>query len=573
MNRLNRRLKYNRLIQRVRRHSGFTTLFHEAARDLDETPQVGEQRSVRRALALPRGSIEVFSPAADVLPHPAASWLPDEADVTTPPTEITAPAPGPSAVMQKAAAGAPAKARATSPVLQPAPLIQQEFRSARVEALRPSAVQPPGVGETSPRNFQPDEWARLHAIMERHEARQAEQNNQNPSADSQLKPGETGSERAGDAGPAIQWVQADAAPVKTAAQPRTGEPEPQAKESKGFLSQLLHKLPMAGLKKTEPAVVEEIVKKAVIPEPAQLPVEIKQEPSSPDFLQPSDLSEKQPRREPSEKPAAADHPAFATVSREPGLMPKLGKPEEASELSARFSETIPSLESVWPVERTAGLERQIEHSLQSLPRKPVTDSVVELITPRTPRPVIEKGTSARAEVKAANENAAPELLRDIKENETETGPEFAETVMQAGQPIQPVQKTDKSENPAPRLSLVPTEIGPLPEDLWSLIGEQVPSENTPARQDSLSTQGHPAPEAAVVQRMQSNLASPQLPSAAAPDISPAAQGAPATPVPQQGTTGQTPPVANVDVDELSRQVYQQIRTKLQVEWERLHRRM
>jgi hypothetical protein len=125
--------------------------------------------------------------------------------------------------------------------------------------------------------------------------------------------------------------------------------------------------------------------------------------------------------------------------------------------------------------------------------------------------------------------------------------------------------------------LVPTEIGPLPEDLWNLVGAPTPPVTNAAptkrpasgevlkleEQSSLNSASFPASQPG--QTGQSPLVQRQAnpPEGAAPASSPPATG--------KGTVEEQAG-EDINIEELARQVYSELKHRLGLEWERLRRR-
>lgn len=127
--------------------------------------------------------------------------------------------------------------------------------------------------------------------------------------------------------------------------------------------------------------------------------------------------------------------------------------------------------------------------------------------------------------------------------------------------------------------MIETPIGPLPADLWQLIGQK-PPENQP----------HPAarePIHSAIQRAESVEVDEEIPKpeASSPstiklvDFPAVVQRQPvaadgSVSLEEPGTPPSKEPAAEVeaDVDYLARQVYAKIRQRLSTEWERLRRR-
>jgi len=249
-----------------------------------------------------------------------------------------------------------------------------------------------------------------------------------------------------------------------------------------------------------------------------------------------------------------------------------------------YLESRPPLEAVWPVERREPLAPQmpssvrvsqavgpeaapakelpemthheIQRVLQTVAPGQPTDSSVEMVIPRRPRPAaltsapsVERSSLKPAEEKAgAEENTAPS-----------TGiPRLPPSSPKVPQGDLPVESRAVSE-------VVPTEIGPLPADLWRLIGEAPPEpemaehKEKPAR---LPDKGQALPGAPAEPAVQRQAAEPSSP-AQTPSPSTASPAAPQAEGEGKGE--------KLDVDELSRRVYREVKRRLAVEWERIRR--
>ena len=133
------------------------------------------------------------------------------------------------------------------------------------------------------------------------------------------------------------------------------------------------------------------------------------------------------------------------------------------------------------------------------------------------------------------------------------------------------------------------QIGPLPADLWHLIGEsppQGPPETAPSQPGAVTTDRE-----AAVKRAVAAAEAPTAPPAPAGLQQPAAQGGASTLIQRlpdeagmeageaggAGTETVAPsaeggPGEEPDVDELARRVYAEIKRRFSVEWERVRQR-
>ncbi len=222
----------------------------------------------------------------------------------------------------------------------------------------------------------------------------------------------------------------------------------------------------------------------------------------------------------------------------------------------------PPLEAAWPVERREAAasapppplivepilprhtpeNAQVASALQAVAAERPSGSSVEVIPPRRPRPA-----NAPTLIQRAPEKKAP--------------------------PRQPPKP--QPQQSAADVETVPTAIGPLPADLWRLIGDDLPmvmraavpeTQTEPERLMAAQRSSAP-PETSAPERPQTQPAAIQATAATAQ--------APTT----TETTGSSPEAeaesetsaetAEPDVDELARRVYSEIKRKLSVEWERM----
>jgi hypothetical protein len=204
------------------------------------------------------------------------------------------------------------------------------------------------------------------------------------------------------------------------------------------------------------------------------------------------------------------------------------------------------------VQRTVAQDQIVRNALQDVQPASASQSGIEFIPPRRPRPV---PASAGSNI-VARENVPPP----------------------AEQPSQGVlqrQADTSRRSKTAKPGVVPTEIGPLPEDLWSLVGAESPVERIERPQEP------PAPiETSKWEQSSTSTglpASPSGPVSLAPvvqrQVARGATAGPASAPPSAGgddsekQTGQ-----DVNIEELARQVYSELKHRLGLEWERLRRR-
>jgi len=315
----------------------------------------------------------------------------------------------------------------------------------------------------------------------------------------------------------------------------------------------------------------------------------------------------QKENEPIQKQPAVNQPIQpprGVIEASTGLEPEyLEGPSQDNELPPE--QTLP-LEAVWPVQtiqRSPALheasappasttgqpvrEQDIETlraALDQVAPGKVSESSIELIPPRKPRPVSTQSQPAgkgkhidhAAPVEQTGDSsAAAQIQREAADrganggNQIDSSAENPAPQAAVPTPMQrevlegPSQPTGEEphQTPAQASNVVDTAIGPLPGDLWKLIGEPVPRQNLaapsviPSQQSQVSrSEAAPAETTTILQR------EPE-PSQATP-----ASSASDTAAPEQETEGE------IDIDQLAKRVYAEVRRRLSVEWERMRRR-
>jgi hypothetical protein len=205
------------------------------------------------------------------------------------------------------------------------------------------------------------------------------------------------------------------------------------------------------------------------------------------------------------------------------------------------------------VQRAAWRDEIVRNTLQDVHTAQATGSGIELIPPRRPRPVPAPAGSSETVIESSRPPA--EAAQSAMQRQVDTSP--GNEIVEPG--------------------VVPTEIGPLPGDLWNLVGAPTPPVTNAAPQgrpalneisrweeQSPVTGADPAAsplgqsgQAQVVQRQVASPATAE-PGSAAPPAGEAAS---------EKQTGD-----DMDIEELARQVYNELKHRLGLEWERLHRR-
>ena len=177
----------------------------------------------------------------------------------------------------------------------------------------------------------------------------------------------------------------------------------------------------------------------------------------------------------------------------------------------------------------------------------VTDSEVDIITPLHPRPSAPTSKEAQVSTEKGSERQAS--IQKSEASEPTIEPNSASNLVE-----------QQSET-------IPTEIGPLPKDLWQLIGQPLPS-NEPRSSTPLESRFQEKPKIEKTSR----IAAPETASAGfVPADSMQRQDAQSERVSSAGSSNQ-PTLTDQDKKELSRRVYSEIKRRLAIEWERLQRK-
>ena len=268
------------------------------------------------------------------------------------------------------------------------------------------------------------------------------------------------------------------------------------------------------------------------------------------------------------------------VQRRPAQTDPLAAPIDESKEQPPIGAT--SLESVWPVQqkdedmvshvarssaaslprRESAVDEQVRSILNSVDqtRPASSDTKIELITPRRPRP----GANVQRKVETRLQREAQPADEDDEEAETDLDmPVSAETV----QRIANVTTTNDSgtmqrtsADISPTSDMVKTDIGELPSDLWTMMGKEPP---TPVPIGSSNGNG----SSGLVQRT----TAPTAPTA--DNRSSAGDEVAADSAETDGESeGDEKKKDEIDIDELATQVYSQLKRRLAIEWERQNRR-
>jgi hypothetical protein len=233
-----------------------------------------------------------------------------------------------------------------------------------------------------------------------------------------------------------------------------------------------------------------------------------------------------------------------------------------------------------------------------------SDSSIEIIPPRQPRP--ETFQAEQRIGLAASEGVPPEPVKGVPPKPAKKRPRTEPTSSvqspreeaAVGTPTVQMRRDGELDRAQVQLpdrgqgepEMVQTEIGPLPADLWHLIGE-----SPPRRPPPVTAPSRPGPvtadREATVKRAVAAAEAHPAPLAPPRPEQPAAQGSAATLIqrlPDEGgvetgeaavsetetaaASGERGPAEEPDVDELARRVYAEIKRRFSVEWERARQR-
>jgi hypothetical protein len=245
---------------------------------------------------------------------------------------------------------------------------------------------------------------------------------------------------------------------------------------------------------------------------------------------------------------------------------------------------------------------QVEEALRQVQPSEQSDSAVELVTPRRPRPIISRKPKP-VSPKPAMEQPKPESPAPV-EASGQTSPQMPDSESPAdtaaGQ--RPSDEAEEGEDlPAPssgptlappaEISMVSTEIGDLPSDFWDVLGQKPPETTQPvptAKATHGGLQRTPAPagdvSAAVTYAEAPTSERPPLETFIQREWSaPAVQRVASTGLRSSGSVvsdqtsaeistdaqeSETTPDGEVDINKLAEAVYRQLKRRLSVERER-----
>jgi hypothetical protein len=310
-------------------------------------------------------------------------------------------------------------------------------------------------------------------------------------------------------------------------------------------------------------------------------------------------------------PEILDEPKPGELTDEPGVG------LDAAEAIGKAEQAIP-LEEAWPVERIIPTEPivetvtekikkeqaartdvaqrksaggdssadQVDEALRQVAPEEYTDSTIELITPRRPRPKLKPTPEQivdEAIVKAEAPTPDISTKREGATADTQEAP--FQRIPFAGLPVVPGLSPSEIASPSPETAppgvsadpsqfMVPTEVGELPSDLWRLIGQRPP-------QPPPTPIGDLGRDDAQVQREPTDVGSaiavaerPALAEVMSQDVVQRVESRQAISEPTRSEPMEVEPTETqgseqeVDIEELARKVYSRLKTKLRIERER-----
>ncbi|MCP4360643.1 MAG: hypothetical protein GY796_21760 [Chloroflexi bacterium] len=222
-----------------------------------------------------------------------------------------------------------------------------------------------------------------------------------------------------------------------------------------------------------------------------------------------------------------------------------------------------------PVRTPSSEDTTVQERLAQVPPGMPTDSSVPVMRPRGPRP-----TQFAADTTTTPPNIQRQEMPEMS-METATSTSDLWSPLSAGDappPTQTIQRTAVPETadsaPAtekPAQETVLTEIGELPADLWQLIGDQPPSKTEQAAVAPSAVQPTAQLQPAVTHTFVQREAAPAPVEDSAPLSTDVADNGPTA---AEGEEESEAKKEELDVDDLARQVYGQVKRRLAVEWER-----
>ena len=157
-------------------------------------------------------------------------------------------------------------------------------------------------------------------------------------------------------------------------------------------------------------------------------------------------------------------------------------------LQPRLNEGVPLAGALPPVNNPGAAIVIVQRALQQVATGQPTDSPVELVAPRRPRPSLGPSTDSSSMVSHNRSDALGRVMMDEVSADTVQRQPVASTAM---------AQTEMAQTAMVQPAMVQTGIGPLPADLWRLIGQTPPdpvaqpsmADLRPSRRDLAGTMG------------------------------------------------------------------------------------
>jgi hypothetical protein len=366
--------------------------------------------------------------------------------------------------------------------------------------------------------------------------------------------------------------------------------------------------------------------------PATDSIDIKRSPESqptPELRTEAEQVSRQPVQEPhAETPPAAEEsrPVEYQTADEETLM------VSAPALDADQEAVVKPLEKAWPVRQVGAPEpstptpeaespgpsaepvvqrraaggdasaAQVERALRQVQPSVQSDSAVELVTPRRPRPIISRSPKPESPKPVAEQPPAETLApaktslqtsAQVPDSESLADTTSVQRSSEEGEEGEDLPAASAGPTRAPPLgtSMVPTEIGELPSDFWQILGQK-PPEQAQQVPKAKPTNGALQRTAASVSDVSSAVAQAEAPTYERPSLetfiqrewsAPAVQRREAPGLrssqssiqlqrsaeisPDAQESGSSPS-GEVDVEKLAEAVYRQLKRRLSIERER-----
>lgn len=447
---------------------------------------------------------------------------------------------------------------AASASLPPQPIVAQPAVPAVVQ---PAMAQPPAVQrqpEAAPPTEEDRNWRRLETIMRRHKEQEAAEAANVETGTPGLEPPPT-------------------APFSEPPLPSFARPQPAAKPAPGVVSRQPaappREAPMVAVARGRgPVKGETAVSPDTTLSPPTLPVE--PTPTETAVAPPTPPSPAAPHVWRSE---ADDDTLLATLP-EPGL----SGVKEIEPVAGEGPEGSSPLQTVWPVQTVQRVEAPAT-TPPVLPASPFPAATEPPVRPPTPQDFWVEERLATVPPGMPTDSSVP-LLRPRRPRPSRLAAAGADTSVLMAEMGGTAMPPTIQRQPESEVGLVPTEIGALPPDLWTLIGQPSPAiaatetQAQPGQQTVMAKRDGEGTTATFPASVQTVTPVPDVPAITAPtpDLSDYIQL-------EEGSEASSPAVApgeggevtegkkegeEIDINELARQVYAHIRNQLTIDRER-----